>query len=523
MKKLLTGLLSASLCLSLFACKKKTSKTTTKEKTTTATKTTTKAKTTIDIDTDNNNYSTDYTPIVSDSLPRIDINVAEGACEAGHEMDFVTVPNRENKWDYTSCNITVTDGETISIDNKSAGVKVRGNWTTNYDKKPLRIKFDKKQSMLDLNGGEKYKSWLLLAEYKDWSMLRNASALYLAHLMSDDYASDFRLVNVYVNNQYWGVYLLCEQQEVKAGRVDISEAPELDGGTYYTGTDIGYFLEFDGYYYEEAPLEQFSIKYDGLKNPNDDRVFTNFQKGFTIKSDVYSQEQHDFIKDYMQNVWKICYNAIVKKEYYSFDATYSTLTLDSSIKNSYEAISKVIDVDSLVNSYLLADIACDTDLAWSSFFMDVDFSETGDKLLRFEAPWDYDSGFGNTKGCLNGLGAYASNIITDANSQDAANPWYMLIYSEDWFKSLVKDKFNSLKNNGSFTKVIDYITTTTTKYETDFVANYAKWNNCGHPELTGWEQCDESRVCTTQKQSSEYLVTWLNRRINGLDKLYNGK
>ena len=510
MKKLLTGVLSLGLCLAIVGCKKKDS-------------TTKKETTTIDIKTDNDKYQTDYSPIVSDSLPRIDINVNDSSIESGHEMDFVTVPNRENKWDYTTCNVTVTDGDTISVDNKSAGVKVRGNWTTNYDKKPLRIKFDKKQAMLDLNGGEKYKSWLLLAEYKDWSMLRNASAFYLAHLMSDDYVSDFRLVNVYINSQYWGVYLLCEQQEVKDGRVSIAEAEKLEDDTYYTGTDIGYFLEFDGYYYEEAELERFTVNYNGLVNPNDGRIFTNFQKGFTIKSDIYSEAQNNFIKNYMQGVWDICYKAIVRKEYYSFDSAYSTLTADSSITNSYEAISKVIDIDSLVNAYLLADIACDTDVAWSSFFMDVDFSEAGSKKLKFEAPWDFDSGFGNTKGCLDGQGAYASNIITDASWNDAANPWFMLLYSEDWFKALVKNKFNSMKESGVFTKVLEYITTTTTKYENDFVANYAKWNNCGHPELTGWEQCDASKVCTTQKQSAEYLKTWLNKRIEGLDKLYNGK
>lgn len=519
MKKLLTGILSISACFSLFACSKKnnTTRKTTKETTTTV------KKTTIDIHTDNNKYESDFNPIVSESLPRIDINVNDASIEPGHEMDFVTQPNRTNKWDYTSCNVTVTDGDTVSVDGKAAGVKVRGNYTTDYDKKPLRIKFDKKQSMLDLHGGEKYKNWLLLAEYKDWSMLRNSSAFYLAHLMDGNYVSDFRLVNVYINNQYWGVYLLCEQQEVKEGRISIAEAQELEDSTYYTGTDIGYFLEFDGYYSEEAELEQFTIKYDGLVNPNDNRIFTQFQKGFTIKSDVYSKEQHDFIQTYMQGVWSICYNAIIKKEYYSFDSKYSSLTLDSSLHNSYEAISKIIDVDSLVNSYLLADIACDTDIAWSSFFMDVDFSETGSKKLKFEAPWDFDSGFGNTKGCLSGEGAYASNIITNASWQDAANPWYMLLYTEDWFKALVRDKFNSLKNNGSFTKIIDYITTTSTKYEADFVANYAKWNNCGHPELTGWEQCEASRACTTQKQSAEYLKTWFNKRINGLDKLYNNK
>ena len=69
MKKLLTGILSLGLCLSIVGCKRKNDPST-KDDTTT-----TKPSTTIDINTDNDKYQTDYSPIVSDSLPRIDINV----------------------------------------------------------------------------------------------------------------------------------------------------------------------------------------------------------------------------------------------------------------------------------------------------------------------------------------------------------------------------------------------------------------------------------------------------------------
>ncbi len=536
MKKLLETALGLGLCVSLIGCKKKdnttkastTTKVTTKAKTTE--KITTKKEKTIVIDTDNPNYESSYTPILSDTLPRIDINVNDPTIEEGHEMDFVTVPNRENKWDYTACNVTVTDeNSNITVNNKSAGVKVRGNWTTNYDKKPLRIKFDKKQAMLGLNDDAddpddgKYKSWLLLAEYKDWSMLRNATAFYLSHLMGEYYVSDFRLVDVYINNQYWGVYLLCEQQEVKDGRVEIAEAEQLEDSTYYQGTDIGYFLEFDGYYYDEDPLQQFTVNYKPLADCDNAKIFSNFQNGFTIKSDIYSTAQRDFIKNYIQNVFNICYSAIYDDIYYSFNDTYTTISVDSSLENSYETISKVIDLDSLVNAYLLADIACDTDIAWSSFFMDVDFSENGDKKLRFEAPWDYDSGFGNTKGCISGEGEYAASILIDATNSQAGMPWFMLFYQADWFKTMLKDKFNGMKEKGYFDKVINNITTMANKYESSFIANYDKWGNVGRPDLTGWEQNEQSRACTTQKESAVYFANWLTKRINSLDKILNNK
>ena len=441
-------------------------------------------------------------------------------------MNFVTDPTRETKdnYDYQACKVSVNNGTELELDSIDAGVKVRGNWTTNYDKKPLRIKFNKKQSMLGLNEGQKFKNWLLLAEYKDWSMIRNASSFYLAHLMSDDYASDFRLVNVYINNQYWGVYLLCEQQEVKDGRIGISEAEELEGGAYYEGTDIGYFLEFDGYYDEEKPLEQFTINYGTLFSA-DGIPFNNFQKGFTIKSDIYSQAQNDFIKNYMQKTFKICYEAIYNNKYYEFNSSYTEIVESNTLTNSYEAISKVIDVDSIVNSYILAEITCDVDVAWSSFYMDVDFGANGDKLLRFEAPWDFDSCYGNTRGCLDGKGLYAANIITNASSEQAANPWYLLFIKCDWFKQLVKQKWNGMIEQNLFSKVTSYIDTVSTKYETDFVNNYDKWHNCGwkgNGSPYGNEfDFSESGNCTTQKEAATFMKNWLGTRVTNLTEIFN--
>ena len=527
MKKSLGIVLSLVLCFSLISCKKKTGDKTTEKKTTTITttkkSTTKKQTTTIDIPKDNINYESNYSPIVTDKLPRIDIVVNDSSIPEEEIMDFVTKPGLNDEPDYTKCLVTVTnDQDVVEIKNKGAGVKVRGNYTKEYDKKPLRIKFDKKQAMLGLNDDPdnpddgKYKNWLLLAEYKDWSMTRNATAFYLAHLMGDYYASDFRLVEVYINNNYWGVYLLCEQQEIKEGRVSIGEYE--DG---YTQTDIGYFLEFDGYASDEGELQFFNLNYKPLYEATNTRTFSNFQTGFTIKNDMYSTAQRDFIHSYMQNVYDICYNAIYEGKYYSFNSTYTSISLDSTIKNSYEAISKVIDVDSLVNAYLLADITCDTDMAWSSFLMDVDFSENGKKKLTFEAPWDYDSALGNTNACPSGLGEFAASIFINAINEETGNPWYMLFYRADWFRTLLKEKFNAMKEKGYFNDVLEFITTVSTKYETNFVNNYTKWGNAGHPEKTNYEQNEYSRVCTTQKQAAAQLKSWLTTRLNSLEQVYN--
>ena len=47
---------------------------------------------------------------------------------------------------YEECKISLeSTDETVLIDSVDAQVKVRGNWTTTYDKKAFRIKFAEKQ------------------------------------------------------------------------------------------------------------------------------------------------------------------------------------------------------------------------------------------------------------------------------------------------------------------------------------------------------------------------------------------
>ena len=69
---------------------------------------------------------------------------------------------------------------------------------------------------------------MLLAEYADKSMIRNASAFYLAKQIFEGryYSSDCCFAEVYINGQYQGVYLLAEQQQVNKGRINIFESKD---------------------------------------------------------------------------------------------------------------------------------------------------------------------------------------------------------------------------------------------------------------------------------------------------------
>lgn len=455
-----------------------------------------------------------YQPHIFASLPRINVVTADGS------NDWATVyfPSFDNynsanniDWQYQTCTVTVDGcGEEYMLDSVDAQIKVRGNWTATYDKKPFRIKFAKKQKMLGLNGGEKYKSWVLLANYKDVSLMRNSAAMYLGNMLlgSDGYyCTDFCDVELYLNGQYWGVYLLCEQQQVNSGRVDVGEAEEG-----YTGTDIGYFVEFDGYYQLEIYNERFSCNYNNYAQlkTRSGYYFTPDQYGFSIKNDIYDEAQKQFVKSYINNVYTVCYEAVYNGNYLAFNAEYTGL-VKAATDNVYDTVSAVVDISSLVDTYILNEIACDYDINWSSFFMSADFSAGGDKILRFEAPWDFDSAFGLRDACASGEGLFAA---------DCRNPWLIVFINEGWFWDLVKDKWQEASQNGVFTGVLAHLAALQTGYSAYYAENFGKWNWYDVYYKVCGEFCWQAQQVSSQSDAAQYLCNWLAKRINYLEGIW---
>ncbi len=438
---------------------------------------------------------------------------------------------------YEACTVTLTDIDKTVLLTADADVKVRGNWTTSYDKKPLRIKFTEARNLLGLNDGATFKNWLLLAEYKDGSMLRNKTALSIAReLLAEDglYASDAAFVEVLVNGQYWGVYLLAEQQQVNKDRVNITEVPEG-----YTGTDIGYFLEFDGYFWNEDPLYQFHVDYannaelvpydgnDGsgqsMKCLSSAEFGHKSDIGITIKSDIYAWEQRDFIASYVNHVYDIMYAAAYLGKAYIFNSDYTEISQTTDI-SPQEAVERVVDIQSLVDIYILNELLCDADVYWSSFFLSVDFGPEGNKKLTFEAPWDFDSAMGLKDRCLDGTEFYASNIVPDVNGgpqgggeYETVNPWLVVLAYEDWYQTLIRKTWTAAYDSGIFERACTLITTDRNQYADAFSRNYERWNNLIENGSIRSELSWRAAECKTHAEAASFLLEWFESRIEFLN------
>lgn len=446
-----------------------------------------------------------YQPVIGEVMPAIRIDTLDGS------NAWATQYNRKDKLadriKYVDAEISVNNCDVeYQISDVPAEVKVRGNFTLEYAKKPIRIKFKKKNNILGLHDGEKYKNWVLLADWKDLSMSNNTVAFYLGNtiLGSDGYyCTDFRNVEVYLNGQYWGVYLLVEQQEVKDNRTSV---PEVQDG--YTGTDIGYFFEYDGYYTTEQEM------------PNDagDPTFVmsnggngRNNNGYTIKNDIYSDNQIEFLCNYMNNVYTIVNRANKENSYYKFNEDRTAIVPAPEFMSAKEAVSAVMDIQSLVDTYILNEIACDLDIDWSSFYLSLNMTAEGNKKVTFEAPWDFDSCFGIIDGvCNNAQGMYAMN---------KGNPWFNLVKNVEWFNEMVCQKWAELIEYRVLEKALELVEKQKTTYKAYYTKNYKKWSERiynGNSELI--EKLNSYKnPSTAQGLACDYLTSWLKRRFAYLD------
>ena len=403
-----------------------------------------------------------------------------------------------SRTDYVPCTVNVFNvPEEYALSGASGGIRVRGNSASYYGNVgmirshsvPYRIKFDSKQNLLGLNDGAKMKSWVLLTNLGGAvDAIKNDAAFRLGRMLMEPdgvYCSDGQLVHVYLNGVFKGAYLLCEQNQVNKNRVNVSEPEEG-----YTGTDIGYFVEIDNY--SEPPF--FRMTYASAAVTDVAGRSRSFRgANYSVKSDTYSQEQVDFISKYINGVFKILYEACERGNYLTFDANYDLVA--AHYDNARDTAEGVIDLPSFVDMYILYELMHDYDCGEGSFYMCVDFSE--DSLypkLTLTAPWDFNW---TLMGAETGIFAAAFRDESFVSSfGDRSNPWFILLYRQEWFRALVWAKWAEIGGSAGVAACING--------ELAILDAYAADLNRGSAAVA----------------SAKAYMSWLSRRAVWLDSIW---
>lgn len=122
-------------------------------------------------------------------------------------------------------------------------IRGRGNYTwTNFDKKPYKLKLDKKTSLL---GMPKNKHWALLANADAYTILTTPFGQEVSRRMGLAWTPNSIPIEVVLNGEYIGLYNLCETVRVDPNRVNITEQP--DNSTDPEDYEGAWLVEIDNY------------------------------------------------------------------------------------------------------------------------------------------------------------------------------------------------------------------------------------------------------------------------------------
>ena len=231
-------------------------------------------------------------------------------------------------------------------------VKGRGNWTwKDFDKKPYRLKFDEKVKPL---GMKKSRHFVLMACADDnLGFLRNTVGYELSRRLRLAYTPWQEPVEVVLNGDYIGLYMLTEKIRVATKRVNIVEQADLE--THPDSITGGWLFEIDNY-------------------DEDGQVVITEGNGkklrFTMHTpEVLSDEQRNYITDLLT-------------------ATDHAIYATDKRSTDWE---QYIDIDSLVRYYIVQEVMDDAESFHGSCY--IHKQRGGDTKLIFGPVWDFGNAF----------------------------------------------------------------------------------------------------------------------------------
>lgn len=362
--------------------------------------------------------------------------------------------------------------------------RLRGNASMNFEKKPYRIKFDKKQNVLDAPA--KAKKWTLIANYGDKTLMRNIVGFELSRRFGQPYTPYIQPVDVIVNGEYKGCYQLCDQVEAAPGRVEIEEMSPED----VTG---GYFIEVDAYAYQEVTQSWFS---------------SNNGNPVTIKSpdDAINLRQKNYIsKDFN------------KLENLLFGKDFTSETL---------GYRQMLDVETFIRHFLIGELNGNTDTYWSLYMYK---PRDGEKIYTGPV-WDLDLAFDNDNRTypINSLKDWI--YATNGSIAGSFKKFVSRIVKEDKKAiSQMKQMWADARMNKHITEseLLEFIDMTAVELQLSQELNFKRWNilkSYVHQNPMVWGDYDDE-VKNIKNYVSKRLVkmdSWLDFDPTAIDKISAG-
>jgi len=296
--------------------------------------------------------------------------------------------------------VSIHDSGSYVTKQSGITIKLRGNTSAYGAKKPYKIKLQKKADLLDglvqnRDSKCKDKDWILL---KDATSLNTFIGMTVSDILGTLWTPEFAFVDVVLNGDYKGAYLLIEAISQSEKRINIA--------------DDGYIIERDAYWWNEDVkfiTSLYNQKYT-FKYPDEEDV----QKDSSILT---------YIENYMNN-------------------------LEQNVQTgTYE---DYLDVESFARWLLIHDILGTWDAGGSNVYM-YKYDSTENSKIFMATTWDYDSNYWMKDSWANqhnGNRIYADPMFKSDNSsfKNSYKSQWKSISSTLWPELLTKlEKLNTLQ------------------------------------------------------------------------------
>ncbi len=253
-----------------------------------------------------------------------------------------------------------------------AYIKGRGNTTwLSSNKKPYRIKLGSKAALFGMQNED---DWVLLANSYDGSKISNMIALEMAKNIGLSTTPEVTWVDLYLNGDYAGNYLLSEPLDFELIR---GNDQDLEKITLQMNDSLTNYTQFLGEDYKGI---------ENLKNPED------ISGPYLVERDMegyYEEELCGFVTE-DGNCWSLKYPKYASKEQVEYIKSYVS-SIENMLRNGDEQVFEYLDIETAVLRYFVDSITGNVDMGISSMYFYK--PQNSDKL--YSGPvWDYDRCFG---------------------------------------------------------------------------------------------------------------------------------
>ena len=410
--------------------------------------------------------------------------------------------------------LIVTAGGEVVFDQEIDQIKGHGNATFVYEKKSYQVKLDKKASLLGMDKG---KTYVLLANQHENSFVRSRMTFDIARELGLAYTSESRSVDLYINGEYRGSYLLCDKVGISSGSVDITDSEDaielaneeyIDRGgksepygsnRYEKGTYKGAAWPKEpedvtgGYLFELEYQERYPDEVSG--------VVTARGQAVVVKSpEEMSRAQGEYVNQLLNSFER---------------AIFAGDGVDAKTGKHY---TEIADFDSLVRKYMIEETCRNYDANKSSQYFYKD-SDSVDPFIYAGPVWDYDSAWGNF--AKEGNMDLASPKGLSTAKQGFSYSWWPALYKHKEFAAEVRRVFDAQlrpileiivgEREAQEGSAIASLDTYAEELEASAEMNFVRWrvlNNQVRAVKTG----------ANYEENIEYLRNWIKERMAYLDK-----